>query len=273
MLDFPLDLPVTPASAGLFVCAGRGAHPVRVIDSHEIILVNRGRLDMFEEDRRLELREGDALLLSPGRRHGGAAPYPPDLSFYWLHFHLASSASRAVPGVPVLTVPQTVHLADPNRMRVLFRRYLDDQASGLFTRSRGALLVLMLLEEMATAGPASAGLTGLRLAHLAKSHIQVHACEESIGTAAIARALSCNPDYLGRVFRQAFGQTLTEAIHRRRLQIAAALLLETPRTIAQVADECGYRDMGFFRRRFRQVHGVNPAQFRRLYRQWHTNSR
>jgi AraC-like DNA-binding protein len=269
MLDVPLNLPVTPASAGLFVSAGLGSHPVRVIDSHEIILVNRGRLEMFEEDRRFSLAEGDSLLLLPGRRHGGAAPYPPDLSFYWLHFHLEASAS----GVPVLTVPQTVHLADPNRMRVLFRRYLDDRESGLFTRTRGALLVLMLLEEMATAGPPSAGPAGLRLAQLAKSHIDVHACSEDVGTTEIARALSCNSDYLGRVFRQAFGHTLTEAIHRRRLQIAASLLLDTPKTIAQVADECGYRDMGFFRRRFRRVHGVNPAPFRRLYRQWHTNSR
>ncbi len=279
MLSLFLSLPVEPAGAGLFVSAGIGSHPVRVIDSYEIILVDRGRLEMFEEERRLSLGPGDALLLTPGRRHGGAAPYPRDLAFYWLHFHLRERGRRRVAAASAsgfagtLSVPQTVHLADPNRLRVLFRRYLDDRESGVFTPLAGGLLVLLMLAEMAADPGASAGAAGLRLAQLAKAHIDVHAADPGLGAGSLARALVCNPDYLGRVFRQCFGQTLTEAIHRRRIQLVADQLLTTPRTIAEVAADCGYADMAFFRRRFRRLHGVNPAAFRRLYRQWHTNSR
>jgi AraC-like DNA-binding protein len=273
MFGLPLSLPVEPAGAGLFVSAGIGSHPVRVVDSYEIILVDRGCLEMFEEDRRFSLGPGDALLLTPGRQHGGAAPYPRDLAFYWLHFHLRGRGRRRTAAAGTLSVPPVVHLADPNRLRVLFRRYLDDRESGAFTPLVGSLLVLLMLAEMAADPGASTGAAGLRLAQLAKAHIDVHAADPGLGAGSLARALGCNPDYLGRVFRQCFGQTLTAAIHRRRLQLAADQLLTTPRTIAEVAADCGYADMAFFRKRFRRLHGVNPAAFRRLYRQWHTNSR
>ena len=85
---------VAALNGGLFVSRGKGTHPTRVIDSHELIFVRSGILELFEEERRFRLGPGEALVLWPGRRHGGAAPYPPDLSFFWIHFNIPKDQTQ-----------------------------------------------------------------------------------------------------------------------------------------------------------------------------------
>jgi hypothetical protein len=87
-LKLTVPLPLIACNAGLFVSRGKGAHVDRVIDSYELIYVRRGALAMQENAREFFLERGQTLLLWPGRRHKGIRPYPPDLSFYWIHFKL-----------------------------------------------------------------------------------------------------------------------------------------------------------------------------------------
>ena len=71
--------------AGKFIFAGEGRHITRVHDWDELIVVLQGELEMFEEDRKFSVRAGEWLLLRRGKKHGGLAPYPANLSFFWLH--------------------------------------------------------------------------------------------------------------------------------------------------------------------------------------------
>jgi YesN/AraC family two-component response regulator len=66
----------------------------------------------------------------------------------------------------------------------------------------------------------------------------------------LARALHCNADYLGRVFRRTFHLTLTEAIHRQRVRAAEKLLLNDSASLTEVAARCGFNDVGYFRQIF-----------------------
>lgn len=47
-----------------------------------------------------------------------------------------------------------------------------------------------------------------------------------LSTSQLAKALHCNADYLGRVFRRTFHLALTEAIHRQRVRAVEKLLLD-----------------------------------------------
>ena len=88
---------------------------------------------------------------------------------------------------------------------------------------------------------------------------------EPIQTAMVASALRCNPDYLGRVFREAHGFTLTAAIHHRRLRRARELLMDSQLGVAEIAGECGFADAAYFGRMFRRYEGMPPLAYRRLY--------
>ena len=280
--DFRLDAtpPLRACNAGLFVSRGHGIHVERVIDSYELIFVKRGLLSMNEDDHDFEIRAGETLLLWPGRRHRGTRPYPPDLSFYWIHFQLRSTrkATRK-PGIKeyLLRLPQHATLRRDDRFAELIHRFLDDQETGQLQPLAASLLILLMLAEVGAAhagGGGSGGRpsdTAAALASRAHALVQTR-FHEAISTSDLAAALGCNPDYLGRIYRRTFGRTLVDAIHQNRLRRARRLLLESPLNIDQVARECGFDDSGYFRRIFRKKQGLSPRAFRRLYARAHVNT-
>jgi len=64
--------------------------------------------------------------------------------------------------------------------------------------------------------------------------------------------LGYNPDYLGRVYRQIYHCTLTEAIQKRRIHVACHYLLNSGMTVEQIAEKCGFSEPDYFRRIFRR---------------------
>jgi YesN/AraC family two-component response regulator len=85
-----------------------------------------------------------------------------------------------------------------------------------------------------------------------------HTISFTLSTSHLARALHCNADYLGRVFRRTFHLTLTEAIHRQRVRAAEKLLLNDSASLTEVAARCGFNDVGYFRQIFTKHTGLTP---------------
>ena len=82
------------------------------------------------------------------------------------------------------------------------------------------------------------------LARRASAFIAEHLSEPGLSTARIASALACSPDYLGRVFRAAFDETLTEHIHGLRVERARTLFRSTGLPADRVAAAVGFGDVG-----------------------------
>lgn len=275
VLPLSLGFPIRAQNAGLFVSRGQGMHPTRTIDSHELIFVRTGTLGMFEEQRRFTVRAGETLHLWPGRRHGGTAHYPMDLSFYWIHFTVAPPARRRSRPPPDFIVPPCAKIARPDRLTELFRRFLDDQEAGDATLVSSALLVALMLAEASgtdvLSGRKELSNGASALAARVDAWILTR-FQQPISASDVADGLSCNPDYLGRVFHTVRGITLTEAINQYRLRQARKLLMESARNVDQVARDCGFREAGYFRRVFRKKEGMPPLAFRRLYARVHMNT-
>jgi len=273
--DF-LSVSAAPAlkacNAGLFVSRGKGIHVDRVIDSYELIFVRRGVLSMQEDKRDFEVGPGQTLLLWPGRRHRGTRPYAPKLSFYWIHFQLPPATKSKV---KPLAVPQHATLRGEDRLAELFHRFLDDQESGRLEPVPAALLILLMLCEVSSSQGGGAGGkpsdAAAALATRARLLIQTR-FHEAISTADLAEALSCNADYLGRVYRKAYGRTLVDEIHEMRLRSARRMLMESTQNIDQISREVGFQDSGYFRRIFRKRQGLSPRAFRQLYARTHVNT-
>jgi AraC-like DNA-binding protein len=64
-------------------------------------------------------------------------------------------------------------------------------------------------------------------------------------------------------FARATGSSPRRYLEERRMAQAARALVETDRTVAEVAQAVGYDDPYHFSRVFRRVHGVSPRGFRR----------
>ena len=263
-IPFAVCQPLEALNGGLFVSPGFGIHPVRVIDSSELIFVTRGHLDMFEEQRRFHLERNQTLLLRPGARHGGLLPYAADVNFFWVHFR----AARGAAGDVRVAAPRVATVRDPEALSELFRRFISDQESGILDPLSAshlvALMVCMISEERERAGtrgsmvPGTAaqaqrgaaardptgkvaqGPTG-RAARTppgtatrprrgrqpladAINRYIEANFARPITTSAIARDLHYNADYLERIFRGRFRMSIIEALHQKRIGTARASL-------------------------------------------------
>jgi AraC-like DNA-binding protein len=264
-------------NGGYFMSRGRGIHPRRVIQSYELIFVNRGEMHIRELKTDFVVREGQTLILWPDRLHEGTQPFPPDLGFYWIHFELkpAPAARGAAGSVGTLHIPQLATLERPSRMEEVFRRYLEDQEAGRFGPIQKSLYMTWMLAEISERAPAPREEQAVedlpRFATRIDQHLKTH-FHERIRTATVAKALQSNPDYLGRVYARAYGVSVTEAIHQYRLKHARSLLLDSDARISEVAYDCGFSDEGYFRRVFRRAEGMTPSEYRKLHGRMHVNT-
>lgn len=100
-----------------------------------------------------------------------------------------------------------------------------------------------------------------RLVNRALDFIRLHAA--SGGTAAEAvKAAGCSASLLQRHFRKTVGRTVTEEIHRVRLEKACKLLRRTDTPIGEIAALCGYKDEIFLKVLFRRTFGQTMRDYR-----------
>lgn len=99
----------------------------------------------------------------------------------------------------------------------------------------------------------------------ARRWLQEHR-NEPYSLAATARAAATSPRTLLRWFAQVHGQTPLDYLHGLRVAQAQALLQTTYLTVEAVAQQCGYGDVGSFRRIFARVAGVTPGAYRQRFR-------
>ncbi|HKS13843.1 MAG TPA: AraC family transcriptional regulator [Pseudomonas sp.] len=82
----------------------------------------------------------------------------------------------------------------------------------------------------------------------------------------VAAATYLSPTYLTHWLRKEIGKTFSELVLERRMHAARNYLLNGSRPVGEVARLCGFADEAYFSRRFRQMHGLPPGQFRRQQR-------
>ena len=269
-VSYPSDIVVE--NGGLFSSRGRGSHPQRVLKSYELILVRRGNLRLKEGDRCFTLQPGETLVLFPGRLHRGIGRFPKGLQFYWLHFQI-QEAGECSGRVENLTVRQHAVLENPARMEELFRMFLHNQETGHLLQLTAPAYLRLMLANIEAAGEqehvAEEDLN--RHASRAEEYIRTH-FHEPIQPAMIAAHFRLNVDYIGRLYKQAFGMTLTDGIQRERLKKARQCLLDSDANINEVAHECGYTSSAYFRRCFERLEGVSPSAWRKQHSLYQTNT-
>lgn len=94
------------------------------------------------------------------------------------------------------------------------------------------------------------------------SHITDH-LTESLSAADMASELNMTESRFSRFFRRATGNTFTDFVNHMRINRACQLLMESNRYISQISYEVGFNNMANFNRRFLDIKGLTPSEYRR----------
>ncbi|HHW23628.1 MAG TPA: helix-turn-helix transcriptional regulator [Clostridiaceae bacterium] len=94
-------------------------------------------------------------------------------------------------------------------------------------------------------------------------YVNEHYNEPNLNISMIADHINMNLTYVGRTFKKYFGYSLTDYIHRQRLNHCKRLLTEN-KSVREVAEAVGYLDSKTLIRIFKKYEGITPGQFRNI---------
>ncbi len=96
----------------------------------------------------------------------------------------------------------------------------------------------------------------------ARAYIDANYCQ-SINLSELAQNSYMSPGHFSSLFRQLTGKNFLEYLTYLRIEHAKTLLHTDPnRKIGEVAQQCGYQDMKYFRKLFKRHTGLTPASFK-----------
>ena len=131
-------------------------------------------------------------------------------------------------------------------------------------RIRPILLNFMdeALRECQSGEQAPVGLTDWqRAVEMMHDHLDVDLTRDLV-----AASINVHPNHLSRICKRFTGSTLATYMTNIRMTRACEFLRDHRLSIAEVAKASGYRDETHFRKRFKQVLGLTPSQWRRRQR-------
>lgn len=85
---------------------------------------------------------------------------------------------------------------------------------------------------------------------------------ESCTQKEVAERFFISPNYVSTLLKQHTGMTFIQLVQSQRLSHAAVLIRSTNASIEDIARECGYENMSFFYRKFKERYRVNPGEYR-----------
>jgi AraC-like DNA-binding protein len=261
---------------------GRPLPEAHAHDFLMLTLVVRGTLRRRIDGRDRTLTDGDVLVLPPGAvvgPTGSADSGDGDRADVWAVLFPADAVDPAG-GAPLASWQGHPLLAPFGGTRGAEARRLHVPAAD---RTAWTALLAELEEELARRddgfADAARALLTLLLVRVARLGIdgreqvdplvaQVFAVIEQgfageLSLRDVAAAVGLSPGHLTTVVGRATGRTVQQWITERRMREARRLLAETTLTVAEIGRRVGYRDPGYFLRRFRAAHGVTPTTWRR----------
>ena len=235
------------------------------------------------------IRPGTLVFVLPHRLH--FVPHPPGSEFVLINFTQeffvpqVDCDSLDLEDVPLSQAPELapfrfqehMDFALPRstfaRVRVLLDEMRDidrRRPGGAPVILRGALLMLVGIvcecheAELLQLASEKAERRGRREA-LARvmQYIRRHISSPMLSLKDAAAEAFLSPNHLSHLLRKETGSNFTDLVHERRMRLARTQLLNSGRSVSQVAWACGFADEAYFSRCFRKAHGASPAQFRK----------
>lgn len=255
----------------------------------EVVYVLSGAATHIVEDKSSPARQGDLFLINVGTTHKfcpsrrTAEPFVVyDLMFTPEFFDLSLAGSRAIEALSgsfmfrsllgtrrgkdaSFGISGDLYTTFSELFHKMYYEYRN-QHPGYMEIIRAYLLqVLITAIRLSDAAEKKRGAPGKKQAvQTVITSIEQH-CGEELTVQALADEVHLNPDYLGRIFREATGETITARIQKVRIRRVCELLAATQRTVADIALACGFGDVKFFYTVFKKHTGMLPGDYRRTH--------
>lgn len=258
----------------------------------ECAFVTEGSCTFLIGAQRCTLQEGEGIFIIPGIIHAVADPLfdqtmtkPSECRLHSMCFHprlVGGSPESAIwqnyvqPLVDDLTTPY-LHL-DPKidwqrqALNAIEQAWqdcvMDKPGYELLVRNQLSHLLWLLSSnrEAAKSRPSEKAIRDGERIKTMLNYIHTH-YDGELDTAAIAQSAVISISECLRCFHNTIHITPIQYVKQYRVQRAAQLLATTDRKIADIGRQCGFQEMSYFSKVFREIMGCGPREFRKNERQ------
>lgn len=245
----------------------------------EILYCSSGRVEYEQDGERFFLDEGDVSVhpygVVPHEVQCSTQPFR-GLSVCIDPELVPSCTSAILPDVKVSlpelfrrfeTVEAPLIMRATPQMMNLFETLFsipDDIQQGYFKIKVLELLLVLSTVLADQTAPSKSVCTPQQvlLVQEAMRYVEAH-YDRHVRAEELAAALSVSLEQLRRSVRLMYGQPLAQWVRVYKMKLAAQMLCETDRTVADVASAFGYDNSSKFARAFRQALGASPMVYRR----------
>lgn len=85
----------------------------------------------------------------------------------------------------------------------------------------------------------------------------------NINISLLSKLYEVNEKYAGRIFKQQAGMSFSMYLNKLRIERAKCMLRESNENILEISLDCGYNNIAYFNRVFKQFSGMSPREYRR----------
>lgn len=233
-----------------------------LLESYLFFCVLSGSGRLYYEGKTYYLKAGDCVFLDCRHPYSHETDDDSLWQLVWLHFY----------GAPACAIYEDYK---QNGGKTVFhteyaKHYLETEqqiAEECSTESLSRDIVIfgllsLLLSKAVNEGTANKFNSSQKaLPNTVKEYLDLHFAQK-INLDALSEEFHINKFYLTRLFKNNFGQSITEYLNRQRISAAKSMLRFTNDTAEEVAIKCGINDAGYFSRLFKKLEGETPGQYR-----------
>lgn len=254
------SFPYTKEHSSYYFNSNRG----RVLDEFQLIYVVKGK-GFFESTscKRCEISAGTAILLFPGEWHNYSTTYEEDWSEYWVGFNGMNAQSMMEAQFfdkkdPLFSLGINEEFVDLYE-RII--RYAEDEQLGYQQIISSVVRHLLGLLYYRTQN--NHHCNGAVAEKINEARLLMRECLHSpLSAVEVAERLNLSYSWFRKAFKKYTGISPSQFQMHLRLQRAKELLMDTDKTISEIAYELSFDTAGQFSTFFRQKQGSTPKYFR-----------
>jgi AraC-like DNA-binding protein len=204
----------------------------------------------------IHLKQGDIIYIPKGSQRKAATNPVNPIHCYAFNFdyQYAEGAFQELP------FPQKFAVGTDSELLALYRQFNHlwlEKGTGYMLKARGLFMVILHRLLILASGDSTPQVPDPKIEKV-KNYILCHFSEKLLVTE-LAGLVNLHPAYLSAKFRHVTGYTIKEFLNRIRINKAFDLLSTKGYSVTDTALICGFDDIFYFSKLFKQLTGLPPS--------------
>lgn len=227
-------------------------------NAYEIYILEKGSRTYLINDALTELRAHDIALIPPNEIHstagGGFTRHLISFREDYLRRYFTEEAQKKL---LICFEHKKIHIKNADFEKLLrLTRELKHSNDNFVVFAQ----ILSLIAQNASTDASFVSSKNKMLSEIIE-YIGSH-YDRISGLEEISEKFFISKSYLCRLFKEHTGISVVKYIHLLKIQSACDLLLETNKSVEEIAQKCGFHTSMYFCRTFKSIVGMTPTQYR-----------